>query len=111
MPGDADIAFMTQAMRLAENGRYTAHPNPVVGCVIVSDGEVVGAGWHEVAGSAHAEINDSVSDLAKTVSKGVSGTHKRIDKIMWASVTVLVSIAGGLLITISWLLKNGLPWQ
>ena len=48
---------MTQALRLAENGRYTAHPNPVVGCVIVSDGEVVGEGWHEVAGEAHAEIN------------------------------------------------------
>jgi diaminohydroxyphosphoribosylaminopyrimidine deaminase/5-amino-6-(5-phosphoribosylamino)uracil reductase len=50
MQGDADIAFMTQALRLAENGRYSAHPNPVVGCVIVSDGEVVGEGWHEVAG-------------------------------------------------------------
>ena len=57
MQGDADIAFMTQALRLAENGRYSAHPNPVVGCVIVSDGEVVGEGWHEVAGEAHAEIN------------------------------------------------------
>jgi diaminohydroxyphosphoribosylaminopyrimidine deaminase/5-amino-6-(5-phosphoribosylamino)uracil reductase len=57
MPGESDIAFMTQALRLAENGCYTAHPNPMVGCVIVRNGEVVGAGWHKEAGEAHAEIN------------------------------------------------------
>ena len=57
MPDNPDIAYMAQALRLAENGRYTAHPNPIVGCVIVKDGSVVGEGWHEVAGEAHAEIN------------------------------------------------------
>jgi diaminohydroxyphosphoribosylaminopyrimidine deaminase/5-amino-6-(5-phosphoribosylamino)uracil reductase len=57
MSGAPDNAFMTQALRLAENGRHTAHPNPVVGCVIVRDGQVVGKGWHEKAGDAHAEIN------------------------------------------------------
>lgn len=67
MPGESDIAVMTQALRLAENGRYTAHPNPVVGCVIVSDGEVVGEGWHQSAGGAHAEINalNSAGDKAR----------------------------------------------
>lgn len=48
---------MTRALQLAERGRYSAHPNPVVGCVIVTGGEVVGEGWHEKAGKAHAEIN------------------------------------------------------
>lgn len=48
---------MAQALRLAERGRYTAHPNPVVGCVLVSDGEVVGEGFHEETGRAHAEVN------------------------------------------------------
>jgi diaminohydroxyphosphoribosylaminopyrimidine deaminase/5-amino-6-(5-phosphoribosylamino)uracil reductase len=57
MADNADIAFMTQALRLAEHGRYTAHPNPMVGCVIVNDGDVVGDGWHQAAGEAHAEIN------------------------------------------------------
>ena len=48
---------MQQAMELAGRGRYTAHPNPTVGCVIVRGDEVVGEGWHAVAGEAHAEVN------------------------------------------------------
>jgi len=48
---------MARALQLAARGRYSAHPNPMVGCVIVRDGEVVGEGWHEKAGEAHAEIN------------------------------------------------------
>lgn len=48
---------MARALRLAERGRYSAHPNPVVGCVLVQGGEIVGEGWHEIAGAAHAEIN------------------------------------------------------
>ncbi len=47
--------YMTRALRLAERGRSTSHPNPSVGCVIVRDGEVVGAGFHSRAGQAHAE--------------------------------------------------------
>ena len=47
---------MAQALHLAERGRYTTFPNPRVGCVIVRDGHVVGRGWHERAGEAHAEI-------------------------------------------------------
>ena len=56
MTDSADNAFMTQALRLAERGLYTAMPNPVVGCVIVKNGAVVGEGWHAVAGEDHAEI-------------------------------------------------------
>ncbi|MGA8204145.1 MAG: riboflavin biosynthesis protein RibD, partial [Woeseiaceae bacterium] len=52
-----DCAHMGRALRLAERGIYTAHPNPAVGCVIVNDGEVVGEGWHEAAGRPHAEVN------------------------------------------------------
>jgi diaminohydroxyphosphoribosylaminopyrimidine deaminase/5-amino-6-(5-phosphoribosylamino)uracil reductase len=48
--------FMAQALGLAERGRATTHPNPRVGCVIVRDGSVVGAGFHERAGGPHAEI-------------------------------------------------------
>lgn len=57
MTGGAASAFMMQALHLAERGRYTAMPNPIVGCVIVRDGDVVGAGWHAIAGEAHAEIH------------------------------------------------------
>jgi diaminohydroxyphosphoribosylaminopyrimidine deaminase/5-amino-6-(5-phosphoribosylamino)uracil reductase len=47
---------LERALELAEGGRGTTHPNPVVGAVLVRDGEVVGEGWHERKGGPHAEI-------------------------------------------------------
>jgi diaminohydroxyphosphoribosylaminopyrimidine deaminase / 5-amino-6-(5-phosphoribosylamino)uracil reductase len=47
--------FLDRALELAERGRGTTHPNPVVGAVVVADGEVVGEGWHERRGGSHAE--------------------------------------------------------
>lgn len=47
---------LRRAMELAERGRGSTAPNPVVGCVLVRDGLVVGEGWHEHAGGPHAEI-------------------------------------------------------
>lgn len=47
---------MQRALTLAAKGAASTHPNPRVGCVIVRDGEVVGEGWHQRAGQAHAEI-------------------------------------------------------
>ncbi len=52
----ADERWMRQALALAERGRHTVSPNPLVGCVLVRDGAVVGEGWHERAGGPHAEI-------------------------------------------------------
>jgi len=52
-----DCAHMARALELAERGIYGAHPNPMVGCVIVKDDQVAGEGWHERAGEPHAEIN------------------------------------------------------
>lgn len=49
--------YMAQALELAEKGRGRTAPNPVVGCVIVKDDEVIGRGWHERAGEPHAEVN------------------------------------------------------
>jgi diaminohydroxyphosphoribosylaminopyrimidine deaminase/5-amino-6-(5-phosphoribosylamino)uracil reductase len=56
-PGDADRDFMRRALALAERGLHTTTPNPRVGCVVVRDGEIVGEGFHERAGEAHAEVN------------------------------------------------------
>ena len=47
---------LERALELAERGRGTTHPNPVVGAVVARDGEVVGEGWHERAGEPHAEV-------------------------------------------------------
>jgi len=51
-----DAACLERAIELAERGRGTAHPNPIVGAVVVRDGDVVGEGWHERKGEAHAEV-------------------------------------------------------
>ncbi|MDR3418363.1 MAG: bifunctional diaminohydroxyphosphoribosylaminopyrimidine deaminase/5-amino-6-(5-phosphoribosylamino)uracil reductase RibD [Nevskia sp.] len=48
--------FMARALRLAEQGKATTHPNPRVGCVIARDGVIVGEGWHRRAGEPHAEV-------------------------------------------------------
>ena len=48
--------FMQRARELAEHGRYTTAPNPLVGAVVVRDGMVVGEGWHTRAGGEHAEV-------------------------------------------------------
>src|SRR5262245_1214878 len=47
--------FLEGAIELAERGRGTTHPNPIVGAVVVVDGEIVGEGWHERQGEPHAE--------------------------------------------------------
>lgn len=53
----ADHAHMARALQLAARGLHTTTPNPRVGCVIVKDGRVVGEGWHQRAGTPHAEIH------------------------------------------------------
>ncbi|WP_198683886.1 bifunctional diaminohydroxyphosphoribosylaminopyrimidine deaminase/5-amino-6-(5-phosphoribosylamino)uracil reductase RibD [Aliidiomarina celeris] len=52
-----DNQYMQRALELAARGRFTTHPNPNVGCVIVNkSGDIVGEGWHERAGEPHAEV-------------------------------------------------------
>ncbi len=47
---------MRRALELAERGRYSVSPNPMVGCLIVRDGNIVAEGWHLRAGEQHAEV-------------------------------------------------------
>jgi diaminohydroxyphosphoribosylaminopyrimidine deaminase/5-amino-6-(5-phosphoribosylamino)uracil reductase len=51
-----DDALMRRALELAERGRYSVSPNPMVGCVLVRDGVVLAEGWHQRAGEPHAEV-------------------------------------------------------
>jgi diaminohydroxyphosphoribosylaminopyrimidine deaminase/5-amino-6-(5-phosphoribosylamino)uracil reductase len=53
---ERDRELMAQALQLARRGLYTARPNPMVGCVIARDCEVVGEGWHPRTGEPHAEV-------------------------------------------------------
>jgi diaminohydroxyphosphoribosylaminopyrimidine deaminase / 5-amino-6-(5-phosphoribosylamino)uracil reductase len=55
-PVGVDDAFMRRALSLAEEGIGLASPNPLVGAVVVSRGQVAGEGWHEGPGTHHAEV-------------------------------------------------------
>jgi diaminohydroxyphosphoribosylaminopyrimidine deaminase / 5-amino-6-(5-phosphoribosylamino)uracil reductase len=54
---EKDETYMRLALELAEQGRGYVEPNPLVGAVVVREGNVVGRGWHERFGQAHAERN------------------------------------------------------
>ncbi len=62
-----DKRFMKMALDLAEKGQGFTSPNPMVGAVVVNDGKVVGKGYHQAVGKAHAEVNaiDDAGALAK----------------------------------------------
>lgn len=49
--------YMARALQLAALGIYSTGPNPRVGCIIVKDDTIIGEGWHQKAGEAHAEVN------------------------------------------------------
>ncbi|MFQ3213253.1 MAG: diaminohydroxyphosphoribosylaminopyrimidine deaminase [Marivirga sp.] len=53
---EKDQLFMQRAIQLALLGRATVSPNPMVGCVITVDDRIIGEGWHQKAGEAHAEV-------------------------------------------------------
>lgn len=55
--GELDETFMARAIELARLGEGKTAPNPLVGAVLVKSGRVIGEGWHERFGQAHAEVN------------------------------------------------------
>jgi diaminohydroxyphosphoribosylaminopyrimidine deaminase/5-amino-6-(5-phosphoribosylamino)uracil reductase len=54
---ETDNEYLARAIELAAKGTGAVKPNPVVGAVVVRDGQILGEGWHEKYGSAHAEVN------------------------------------------------------
>ncbi|MEI7662138.1 MAG: bifunctional diaminohydroxyphosphoribosylaminopyrimidine deaminase/5-amino-6-(5-phosphoribosylamino)uracil reductase RibD [Bacteroidota bacterium] len=66
---NADRKYMKRAIILAKRGAGWVNPNPVVGAVIVKDDRVIGEGFHEYFGGAHAEVNAILS-----ASEPVAGT-------------------------------------
>ncbi len=53
---DSAEHFMQRALQLAAQARYTAAPNPMVGCVLVKHQQIIGEGWHQRPGGHHAEV-------------------------------------------------------
>ena len=100
---EAEVGFMRQALKIAERGRGQVKPNPLVGCVLVKDGDVVAQGWHDHLGGLHAE-QMAIADAEK---RGIStnGTtayvtlepcnhHGRTppctEALLWAGITSVV---------------------
>ena len=52
-----DVSMMSRALELAQRGLGSVEPNPMVGCVIALDDQIVGEGWHQHFGQPHAEVN------------------------------------------------------
>lgn len=53
----SDELYMKRCLELAEMGNGAVSPNPLVGCIIVNDGKIIGEGYHKKYGEAHAEVN------------------------------------------------------
>lgn len=68
---NAHETFMARALALARKGWGTTHPNPMVGCVIVEDGEVVAEGFHAQDGGPHAE-RVALQALGRTPKPGAT---------------------------------------
>ena len=92
---------LERALELAERGRGTTHPNPVVGAVVVQGGEVVGEGWHERAGGPHAEVValEAAGDRARGATLFVTlepcthygRTPPCVDRVLEAGVATVVA--------------------
>ncbi len=64
-----DHALMNEALALAARGEGTVEPNPMVGCLIVAGGRVVGRGWHQRFGGPHAEVG-ALAEAAEAARGG-----------------------------------------
>jgi diaminohydroxyphosphoribosylaminopyrimidine deaminase/5-amino-6-(5-phosphoribosylamino)uracil reductase len=103
MTGD-DRRLLERTLELAERGRATASPNPVVGCVIVRDGVALGEGWHVRPGERHAETNalaacaDGARGATAYVSLEPCSHHGRqppcADALIEAGIVRVVCAAG-----------------
>ena len=70
----ADRSHMERALELGRKGWGRVHPNPLVGCVIVKGGQVVGEGWHREYAGPHAEVNalEEAGEAARDATAYVS---------------------------------------
>ena len=65
---ESDEEYMQRAISLAERGRGRVMPNPLVGCLLVKDGQVIAEGWHDRIGGLHAEQ----AAIADAETRGIS---------------------------------------
>lgn len=67
----SDLQWLNQTVELALQGEGSVEPNPMVGCVVVRDGVVVGSGWHRRFGGPHAEV-EALRDVPAELAAGAT---------------------------------------
>ena len=95
--------YMKRAIELAERGRHRVMPNPLVGCILVKDDEVVAEGWHDHIGGLHAEQMAIADAESKSVAtRGATAyvtlepcnhfgrTPPCTEALLWAGVSKVV---------------------
>ena len=95
--------YMRRAIQLAERGRHRVMPNPLVGCILVKDDEVVAEGWHDHIGGLHAEQMAIADAESKSVAtRGATAyvtlepcnhfgrTPPCTEALLWAGVSKVV---------------------
>ena len=88
---DDDKKFMARALELAANGMGHTRPNPMVGAVLVKDGEIIGEGWHEFYGGPHAEVNAFADCRADPAGATLYVTLEPCVMCAWAMVQCRMS--------------------
>jgi diaminohydroxyphosphoribosylaminopyrimidine deaminase/5-amino-6-(5-phosphoribosylamino)uracil reductase len=111
----SDEQFMRRCFDLALNGAGSVSPNPLVGCVITHNGNIIGEGWHRKYGGPHAEVNavasvvdqslltaatvyvnlEPCSHFGKTPPCADLLAEKRVKKVVISNVDSNVLVSGG----------------
>ena len=101
--GDDEISHMQRALEIAENGRGQVRPNPLVGCVLVKNGQIIAEGWHDHIGGLHAEqmaihdaeanghvTNGSIAYITLEPCNHFGRTPPCTEALLWAGVSEVI---------------------
>ena len=109
---ESDVQFMTRALEVAETGRGRVSPNPLVGCVLVKDDQIIAEGWHDHLGGLHAEQmaihdaeqkghspNGSTAYITLEPCNHFGRTPPCTQALMWAGIKKAIQLIQLLVIT------------
>ena len=100
---ETDVVFMQRALEVAERGRGKVSPNPLVGCILVKDNDIISEGWHDHLGGLHAEqmaianaeqngknTNGSIAYITLEPCNHYGRTPPCTEALLWAGISEVV---------------------